>query len=78
MTKIKIHWWIDQYGVDSVHRNSGGSFSESVLGTVFQRDGKIYYEVRATGKEEGPFENRQKARKELELAVGGEPLSTWD
>ncbi len=75
---IKIHWWIDHYGVDSCHRNDGGSFTESYLGRVFQRDGKIYIEVKATGKEEGPFENRLKARRQLEIAVGGEPLSTWD
>ena len=86
-TMIKIHWWEDAQGRHTCHKNDRGlSFNESLLGELQKRPDGYYYllinnwthDDRFMDRAVGPFKGIGPARRALESAVGGEPITIWD
>lgn len=86
-TKIKIHWWEDAYGRNTCHKNEDKlSFKESLLGELQLRPDGYYYllinnwttDDQFKDRAVGPYKHIAAARRALEAAVGGEPITTWD
>jgi len=79
---IKIHWWEDAQGRYTCHKNDRGlSFKESFLGELKRGSGAPetwYFIIANTDDVVGPFKHMGAARRALEAAVGGEPITTWD
>lgn len=84
---MKIHWWEDAYGRHTCHKNDAGlSFKESILGELQLRSDGYYYllinnwttDDQFKDRAVGPYKHVMTARRALEAAVGGEPITTWD
>lgn len=75
--ELIVHWWEDNYGRHTCHQNVPGlSFDESLLGELVKRVDGWYFTTGETTN--GPFQDTQKARRELEIFLGARQLNTWD
>ena len=82
---MKIHWW-EFPRRRTCHRNVPGlMYDESYLGEVYDTDEGWTFKLRpeveqnlCLGPEYPIFSSCEKASKALLVAVGGEPVTTWD
>lgn len=72
--KLKIVWMSDSSGIPSCHRNGPGMMKDTYLGHIVFRDGQWYSKLKDEEAERGPHRSMLAAKRDVEIAVGGEPV----
>jgi hypothetical protein len=72
--KMKINWVSDSSGQNSCHRNGPGRLTETYLGHIVYKDEQWWSKLKDEEALRGPHKNMFMARRDVELAVKGEPV----
>lgn len=73
-SKMKITWISDSSGITSCHKNGPGMLKDTYLGHIFFKDGQWYSKLKGEDADRGPHRNMFTARRDVEVAVEGEPV----